>query len=260
MALVTAPGSQVLPGLAFDGANYLLSWSDGPFAGANNVLKFRFFSPALQPIGSELTPFPARGTNYPFATLALFDGTQFAAIGTLANVDATFHFLSGDIYGTFIPKLDVSILVNGVASSGSVLVTNQAAVDITTTISNGVIFYTLDGAYPGIGPFYTGTLFLTQSATIRALAYAPDYSFSVEGLTVNMTVVSTPTVGVQPLAEDRLVGGTAMFTAQATGTPPLSYQWSFNGSLIPGAVNSSLLISNVQLSQAGQYSGVDHRN
>ena len=39
------------------------------------------------------------------AALSLFDRNQFAAIGTLANLATNRAFLSGDIYGTFIPKL-----------------------------------------------------------------------------------------------------------------------------------------------------------
>jgi hypothetical protein len=43
------------------------------------------------------------------------------------------------------------------------------------------------------------------------------------------------------------------FTVTATGTAPLSYQWTFNGVNIAGATTSSLTKANVQSSDAGNY-------
>jgi hypothetical protein len=39
----------------------------------------------------------------------------------------------------------------------------------------------------------------------------------------------------------------------ANGTEPLSYQWNFNGTNIDGAANTTLTLTNVQASQAGNY-------
>jgi hypothetical protein len=50
-----------------------------------------------------------------------------------------------------------------------------------------------------------------------------------------------------------VVGGTAIFSVTASGTPPLSYQWSFNGTNIVGATNTTLTLTDVQVSQAGNY-------
>jgi hypothetical protein len=49
-------------------------------------------------------------------------------------------------------------------------------------------------------------------------------------------------------------GSTATFSVAASGTPPLSYQWGFDGTNIAGATNTFLTLTNVQLSQAGNYS------
>jgi hypothetical protein len=46
-------------------------------------------------------------------------------------------------------------------------------------------------------------------------------------------------ITVQPLSQIVPVGQTATFTVTATGTAPLSYQWSENGSAIPGATSAS---------------------
>ena len=50
-----------------------------------------------------------------------------------------------------------------------------------------------------------------------------------------------------------VVGGTVTFSVTASGTPPLSYQWKFDGTNISGATNTTLVLTNVQLSQAGTY-------
>src|SRR5262249_11848115 len=49
-------------------------------------------------------------------------------------------------------------------------------------------------------------------------------------------------------------GSNVPFTvAITTDYPPLSYQWSFNGTNISGATNASLLRTNVQLASQGLY-------
>jgi hypothetical protein len=62
-----------------------------------------------------------------------------------------------------------------------------------------------------------------------------------------------PTITTQPTNQTVVVGGTATFTVQAAGTPPLSYQWNFDGANIVGATNMTLTLTNVQASQAGNY-------
>jgi hypothetical protein len=49
------------------------------------------------------------------------------------------------------------------------------------------------------------------------------------------------------------VGDAAAFSVVASGTPPLNCQWSFNGTNLLDATNSLLVITNVQLSDAGNY-------
>jgi hypothetical protein len=46
---------------------------------------------------------------------------------------------------------------------------------------------------------------------------------------------------------------TATFSAAASGSGPLRYQWLFNGAIRNGATNSTLIVPNVQPSDAGQY-------
>lgn len=50
-----------------------------------------------------------------------------------------------------------------------------------------------------------------------------------------------------------VIGGTTYFRIEATGAWPLSYQWEFKGTPIPGATNSTLALSDVRTDQAGNY-------
>jgi alpha-tubulin suppressor-like RCC1 family protein len=65
---------------------------------------------------------------------------------------------------------------------------------------------------------------------------------------------SPPTIITQPVSQTNYAGTTASFSVTAGGTPPLSYQWSFDTTNIIGATNATLALVNVQLSQAGNYS------
>jgi hypothetical protein len=61
------------------------------------------------------------------------------------------------------------------------------------------------------------------------------------------------TIPGQPQNQSVLVGSNATFTVGASGLGPLYYQWFFSNSSLPGATNSSLVITNAQTNNAGSY-------
>ena len=71
---------------------------------------------------------------------------------------------------------------------------------------------------------------------------------------VNLADASAPLITSQPAGQTLATGGTASFSTSARGTAPLTYQWSFNGSPLAGATNTTLVLTNVQPTQAGTYS------
>jgi hypothetical protein len=67
--------------------------------------------------------------------------------------------------------------------------------------------------------------------------------------------VGPSAVQVLPASPTEDQGGSVTFTAAATGTAPLGYQWSDeNGNPIPGATNATLTLNNLQQAQSGNYS------
>lgn len=62
-----------------------------------------------------------------------------------------------------------------------------------------------------------------------------------------------PLLTQQPLGISQVQGLNATLKASANGTPPLSYQWQFEGQELPGATSNILVVTNVQPSNVGSY-------
>ena len=62
-----------------------------------------------------------------------------------------------------------------------------------------------------------------------------------------------PLISTQPQSQTNASGTTVTFSVAATGSAPLSYQWSFEGTNLDGAVGAKLVLTHVQLDEAGDY-------
>ena len=67
---------------------------------------------------------------------------------------------------------------------------------------------------------------------------------------------AAPAFVAQPQGQTAQLGATVSFAALTAGAQPFSYQWAFDGTVIPSATNSFLVVSNVQFANAGAYSVV----
>ncbi len=103
--------------------------------------------------------------------------------------------------------------------------------------------------------FYLGSGSQTLS-WVDKVVYPPgglfDYVFLDEVTWVPGT--TAPLIVSQPTGQSQVPGMDATFTVSAGGTPPLSYQWAFNGTNIPGATTSTCTVTNVQAASVGNYS------
>src|SRR5262249_40207809 len=63
-----------------------------------------------------------------------------------------------------------------------------------------------------------------------------------------------PTIVIHPTNRTVTAGTNITFNVAAGGSPTLRYQWQFNGTNIAGATTNSITLTNVLLSQAGNYS------
>jgi hypothetical protein len=139
--------------------------------------------------------------------------------------------------------------------------------------SNRVAQVYLDGQVQGSGTLsgaisYDGTQFLRLGRWGGGGRYFNGLMDEVDiynrGLTVseiqalyNASVTGkcqeAPTILVQPAGQTITATSEATFTVSAAGTPPLRYQWRFNGTNLAGATGTALTLSNVQPAQAGNY-------
>jgi hypothetical protein len=71
-----------------------------------------------------------------------------------------------------------------------------------------------------------------------------------------LTVLDAPVVTDDPEGQIADMGEDVTFTVTATGAEPLQYQWLLNGHPVSGATSSSLVLTGVQPSDAGNYSVV----
>lgn len=64
-------------------------------------------------------------------------------------------------------------------------------------------------------------------------------SFACKGTSDSSTSATAPAITVQPTAQTVLAGATATFSVTATGSAPLTYQWSKGGTAISAATSAS---------------------
>jgi hypothetical protein len=117
------------------------------------------------------------------------------------------------------------------------------------------------GIFPGTAPLTIGAANLTSvfnglidepAVYNRALSDAEIQGIYSAGSAGKCGL--PPVILTQPQSQTVVVGTSVNFSASAGGTPPLAYQWLLGGTNIPGATNTTLTLTNVQLSQAGTYS------
>jgi endonuclease/exonuclease/phosphatase family metal-dependent hydrolase len=72
----------------------------------------------------------------------------------------------------------------------------------------------------------------------------------------NAPPLEWPRITLPPRHQAAGEGAEAIFAAGAAGSPPLHYQWQFNGTNLPGATLPALTLSNVSFAQAGVYAVV----
>ena len=155
-------------------------------------------------------------------------------IGTAREVDV-YGLLSGGTLTAAPPQI----------TPGSESFTGSVKVSISDTTPSAAIYYTTDGSTPtpgsGTTKQYTSSLSLTATTTVNTIATASGYANSVVA-SATYTLQSSPTapsITTPPASQTVNVGQTATFTVVASGTAPLTYQWTKNSTSISGATSAS---------------------
>jgi hypothetical protein len=211
--------------------------------------------------GSLQTAFPQNGDNYisnsidqaTTADAGVYSVTATNAKGkTTANVTVTVPAGPAITTQPTGQSLAANSTVN--LSAGS----NAGAGAFYAWTLNNVVLTNGDG-YSGVNtPNLTiSSLTGNLAGTYRLLVVSQNGVTSSTGAVVAVALVA-PRITAQPAPVTAVagVGASAIFTVNASGSTPLTYQWTLGGKNVAGATSSQLIVGNVSTTSAGQYAVV----
>ncbi len=163
---------------------------------------------------------------------------------------------------------DFTIGAGGTGSNGAPYIITPPQSRIIATGSNTVIAVTAGGTAPlGYQWLFAGANISGANAdffTINNVQFtnAGNYSVlvtnSIGSVTSSVAVLAVsnfpPVILAQPQSQTVNAGGSASFTVNAGGSLPLGYQWYFNGTNGLATGTNGYALSNVQSTNAGNYS------
>lgn len=203
------------------------------------------------------TLIPASGTGTLHAVTA--SKTGFAS-QTLSNVVV----LPGDIvrYDLFLNPPAAPTGLSATALSGSAIrlswtdnATNETGYRVARALAASGPFTNIANL-PANSTTWTNTGLSSGTTYYYRLWATNAYTASADSPVVSATTLVPPTITQQPQDQTVVAGQNASFSVVATGSAPLSYQWRFYGTNLPGAVASSYTRTNAQPEHAGPYSVV----
>jgi hypothetical protein len=179
-----------------------------------------------------------------------------------------------DIHGTFTQIGNAGNPLGAPAAPAGLAATAVSSnqINLLWTISIGATSYNVKRAPVSGGPYTTiapGVTSMSWSDT--NIAFSATYYYVVTALnainespnsseasaTVAGAAPPGPAVTVSSGATNVECGNSLILTANASGAPPLSYQWYDNqANAIPGAIIATLVLTNLHPAQAGAYSVV----
>jgi hypothetical protein len=144
---------------------------------------------------------------------------------------------------------------NGTAISGA----TSASYTISSTTTASAASYTVTVSNSAGSVTSSAAVLTVNAAATKKIAVALPTNLTTAAITTasattTTTVAATPpTISTQPQDQTVAIGGSVTLSVSATGTGPLSYQWTKNGAPINGATDATLALSNVQAGDSGYY-------
>ncbi len=198
--------------------------------------------------------------------LANATNSTFTITNTGTSDAGGYSVLVSNVYGTATSAgAQLTVAVNGPSI-------DTQPQDLTVIPGQSATFnVAVSGSFPLSYQWYYNTNSIITNATSDTLTLtnvqpgdAGTYSVVVSNpvasvtssnavLTVN-TGPAAPVFITQPAASLTVkVGDSASFTATAVGTQPITYQWNVNDAPIAGATSTTLMLTNLQTTDAGSY-------
>jgi alpha-tubulin suppressor-like RCC1 family protein len=182
--------------------------------------------------------------------VAVWGGNYYGQTNIPANLSNVVAIAAGD-YHSLALRGDGTVVAWGDNAFGESAV--PAALSNVVAVAGGTFFSMViqsNGTIRAWGDYSEG-----QTNVPAGLPYAVA---SAGGNYHGVAIVGdgSPFLSRQPASQVVFSGTTARFYAEATGIPPLYYQWQFYGTNLPGATGQPLMITNAQSGDAGDYTVV----
>ena len=223
--------------------------------------------------------------SYSDTTLGIYTGTALASLIKIASNDdidegvvqastVTFNAVGGTIYYLAVDGFDadssgltLNLSSTTIAIGNAPVITTQPenkTVTAGTSVSFSVVAtgnptptYQWQKGVNGISGANAATYTIASPASGDAGSYTVTVSNSIGAVTssaATLTVNTLPAITTQPASATATAGTNVVFSVTATaGTNSIAYQWSLANVALTGATSSSLSLSNVQASNAGDY-------
>jgi alpha-tubulin suppressor-like RCC1 family protein len=252
--------SNVVAIAATTGGNLALTASDGPPllgrmphnpVAAGATARVRALAISTTPLSYQ---WMCDGTNLPGATTAtlVLSNAQPSQTGTYALVvsNAFGAVTNSDLAFNVLP-----FLIQAPPQSQTVAGGTTATFGVTA-FGQGPFGYHWQFNGTNLAGATNNSLVLTNVQMNQAGMYSVVISNAIGTVTSpNASLGVVPLfITAQPQSLSTYVGGQANFSATTSGKGPYSYQWQFNGTNLPSATNNPLVLTNVQLGDAGPYS------
>ncbi|HTD68279.1 MAG TPA: immunoglobulin domain-containing protein [Candidatus Limnocylindria bacterium] len=123
---------------------------------------------------------------------------------------------------------------------------------------NGMVLWRLNGVIvaerTNTTSFTNGNVMIGYMDLFTSIPSATNETFVIFDNVRVLTPVMPPVIITQPTNRIVNAGANASFAVVTSGSLPQTFQWRCNGTNVSGATNRSLMLSNVMVGQAGNYS------
>lgn len=200
-------------------------------------------------------------------------GTGGFGIGGVARMEVTLHGSSSidDIVFEISAPTPPPTCSISTSSPATVEVGQTLTFDVTAEASfpGGTVVLDVNGLPTGatmtpalpidsapadnVASTFSWTPTLADLGLTSVMFTVDDSEGGLSSCVIDITVICEAEILAQPSSDTVCEGESAQFFVTATGTDPISYQWRFNGTPIPGATDSVFDIASANLLAAGDY-------
>lgn len=211
--------------------------------------------------GAGTTTAPLRLAIHPAALGVANSGDKAYPAGTTLSISVQFNAPVG-VIGTPAVNLSLgspasgtrqAVYVSGSGTETLVFAYTPGANDVAATVTPLSTLSLNGGSIRDANGLDAGTSLPAQQT--ESAFSALSFTAGVSGSGSN-SASAAPSFILSPQSASVAAGSSVVFSAQATASAAVSYQWMLNGVALSGATNADLILSAVTASNAGSYTVV----